>query len=223
MTKSIAFPRHPSYRFGILTLAILLMLLVRPFLDGLIGMSLLTDLFFTAIVLSGLYAARGGKYSYRVALGLAVLGFVSKAIYHLQRGEAWDMAAEVLTALFFMHTLANIAAHIRAERKVTLDVIFAAVCAYLLLGLIFAQAFYFLDGVRPGSLKAAEPLGRDLWGYLYYSYTTLTTLGYGDVVAVTKPARSLAMLEAIVGQLYLAVLVGRLVGAYSAELRGEGP
>lgn len=203
-------------------LAILLMILIRPFLDRLAGVRLLTDLFFTGIFLSGLYAARGDKYPYRIALGLAAAAFAARIAQHFNESPTLDVLSGGLTALFFVHAVLNIGAYIRAERKVTMDMIFAAACAYLLIGMIFAEAGYLLENLRPGSFKASEPLGHDLWDFLYYSFVTLTTLGYGDIVAATKPARALAIVEAIIGQLYLAVLIGRLVGAYTAELRGSG-
>ena len=203
-------------------LAIQLMILIRPFLEGLAGIRLLTELFFVGIFISGLYAARGGKYPYRIALGLTALAFAARIAQHFAESPALDALSGGLTALFFAHIVLNIGAYIRAERKVTMDVIFAASCAYLLLGMIFAESCYSLENLRPGSFKASEPLGHDLWDFVYYSFVTLTTLGYGDIVAATKPARALAIVEAIIGQLYLAVLIGRLVGAYTAELRESG-
>jgi voltage-gated potassium channel len=221
MRKRIAFSQFP-YRFGFLMLAILLMILIRPLLDGLVGVGLLTDIFFAGIFLSELYAERDSKYPYHVALGLAAAALAARVAQHFTGALVLDALSSGLTALFFVHAVLNIGAYILAARKVSMDVIFAAVCAYLLLGMIFAQACYFLENLRPGSFRMSEPLGRDIWDFIYYSFVTLTTLGYGDIVAATKPARALAILEAIIGQLYLAVLIGRLVGAYTAELRGNG-
>lgn len=208
-------------RFGFLMLAILLMILVRPFLEGFVAVGLVTDLLFLGIFLSGIYAARGGKYRYRLAMLLAGAGLAARIARYAHGGAAIDFLAEGLGALFFIHALANLAAHLRSERQVTLDLIFASVCAYLLLGLVWAYAYYFLEQIRPGSFKAAEPMGDDLWAFFYYSFVTLTSLGYGDIVAATPPSRSLTIVEVVVGQLYLAILMGRLVGAYSAQLRED--
>lgn len=208
-------------RFRFLMSAILLMILLRPFLEELAGVTLLTDLFFAGILLSGVYAAQGGKYSYWPALILAGLSLTARGARHFAASPILESVSEGSTALFFVLLLVKIGAYIRTERKVTLDVIFAAVSAYLMLGLIFAEVCRFLEELRPGSFRLAEPGFQDSWEFLYYSFVTLTTLGYGDIVAVSKPARSLAILEAVVGQLYLAVLIGRLVGAYSAELRED--
>ena len=59
--------------------------------------------------------------------------------------------------------------------------------------------------------------GDDLWDFYYYSFVTLTTVGYGDILAMTKPARSLSILEALTGQLYLALMISRLVGLHTSQ------
>lgn len=209
-------------RFGFLMLAILLMILIRPFLEELVAISLLTDLFFIAIFLSGLYAVRGERYRYRLALLLATAGLAARLAHRVYGDPGLNVLSEGLSALFFIHALVSIGAHLLTERKVTRDLIFAAVCAYLLLGLVWAYAYFFLEWVHPGSFKAAEPMEGDLWGFIYYSFVTLTSLGYGDIVAATQPARSLTIVEVVIGQMYLAILLGRLVGVYSAQLLGNG-
>lgn len=105
---------------------------------------------------------------------------------------------------------------VRAER-VTAEKISGALSVYLLMGFVWAFAFTVLEVLQPGSFHwsggAAAPHGRDAFGDLFYfSFVTLATLGYGDITPVAEGARSLATLEAVGGQLYLAVLVARLVG-----------
>ena len=90
----------------------------------------------------------------------------------------------------------------------------AALGAYLLIGLFFGLAYSVLEKVAPGSFAlAGQPLAGDLReaGAIYFSFVTLATLGYGDIVPLTATARGLAVIEAIGGQLYIAVLVARLV------------
>ena len=87
--------------------------------------------------------------------------------------------------------------------------ILAALDAYLLAGLLFGV------GYRAGSFGGAKPLG--LAQSIYFSFVTLATLGYGDVVPVSEPARGLAIVEGVSGQMYLTVLVARLVSLYSQE------
>jgi voltage-gated potassium channel len=92
-------------------------------------------------------------------------------------------------------------------------------CIYLLLGLSWALLYAFLNRIAPGSFSGMQHTALELqvWEFVYTSFVTLTTLGYGDISPMTPIARSLAYMEAIVGQFYLAVLVASLVGTYIAD------
>jgi hypothetical protein len=100
-----------------------------------------------------------------------------------------------------------------------------AAAGYLLLGFLWAALYGMLEVASPGSITSGgvpireteDPLG----GLVYYSYVTLTTLGYGDVVPQPGPARSLAVLEAASGQLYIAFVVAGLVGRYATAQAGS--
>jgi len=91
-----------------------------------------------------------------------------------------------------------------------------AVCVYLLLGVIWAIAYTILEMVSPGSFGGFVPLQGRGWDneWLYFSFVTMTTLGYGDLLPVSATARALAYMQAVFGQLYVAILVAGLVSAY---------
>jgi hypothetical protein len=86
---------------------------------------------------------------------------------------------------------------------------------------VWAFVFYFLDLVEAGSFSFATTSREDVGSFLYYSFITLTTVGYGDIVPLTSPARSLAAMEALMGQLYLAITIARLVGVHASQSRGR--
>jgi hypothetical protein len=107
------------------------------------------------------------------------------------------------------------------------DTICASLCAYLLLGVLWALVYSTVSAMDPGSF-ATGPASSDLDARLrfgdremiyalYYSLVTMTTLGYGDIVPTSAPARMLAVVQAVTGQIYLAVLVARLVGVHIAQ------
>src|SRR5436305_12606310 len=101
--------------------------------------------------------------------------------------------------------------------RVTSDKIFAAICAYLLIGYAWAFAYALLDECYPGAFVTPTELARKEYvgrvnQMRYYSYITLATVGYGDIVRSTTGARTMNILEAIHGQLYLAALTRRLIG-----------
>jgi hypothetical protein len=105
----------------------------------------------------------------------------------------------------------------RALRAGVVDTerILAALDAYILAGFMFGVGYRIVDQMWSGSFGAASPLG---WGRsMYFSFVTIATLGYGDVVPVSEPARGLAIVEGMSGQMYLAVLVARLVSLYAQQ------
>ncbi len=101
------------------------------------------------------------------------------------------------------------------------NTLFAAINAYLLIGLTFAFGYMVVDALVPGSFDHDQILMGDaneaFESFLYFSYVTLTTLGFGDITPQSLEAGAFVYTEAIIGQLYLAVLVARLVGMYKSE------
>jgi hypothetical protein len=104
--------------------------------------------------------------------------------------------------------------------RITADKIYAAICVYLLIGYAWAFADAILEGLNPGSFSISpnatsvnEHIERTMQ-LRCFSFMTLTTVGYGDIVARSPMARTFAVLEALMGQLYLAVLIARLVGLH---------
>jgi hypothetical protein len=107
---------------------------------------------------------------------------------------------------------------LRSER-VTGDTLCGAIAVYLMIGLTWSLGYVLLEYLRPGSYQLAAVAARQATGkdLLYFSYVTLATLGYGDVVPVTDGARSLAVLEGLCGTIYMAILVARLIGLHLAH------
>jgi Ion channel len=96
------------------------------------------------------------------------------------------------------------------------DRVFGAVVLYLLIGLVWGVAFHVVNLVNPDAFSVQSPVTPDLSNWVYFSFVTLTTVGYGDITPVAQGARSLAILEALVGQLYPAVIIARLVSLQSS-------
>jgi hypothetical protein len=108
--------------------------------------------------------------------------------------------------------------YIFRQVKVSREVLFAAIVVYILFGVMWSAIFRFLELCQPGSFHIPHGLSNDVHGiFLYYSFVTLTTLGYGDISPISAPARALAILEAIIGQMYVAVLIARLMGTHISQ------
>lgn len=121
---------------------------------------------------------------------------------------------------FYAFATGMIIQYIWHEHRVTADTIYGGLSAYLLLGLIWSVAYAFIEVLAPGSFYVGpdhNPDGLSSWSdFLYFSYVTLTTLGYGDIAPVAAPARSLAILQAVTGVLFLGTMIARLVSLYSS-------
>jgi hypothetical protein len=110
------------------------------------------------------------------------------------------------------------------NRRVNAHMIYGALCVYLLLGLTFAFAFSALDAFAPGAIAGIADTGgarATLGEYTYYSFVTLTTLGFGDLLPVSPLARTLSWAEAVIGQIYLTVILARLVALYGVQARAD--
>ena len=132
------------------------------------------------------------------------------------------LAQGVLTLIFLAFVTVRIVLHLFQCDRVDADTLCAAACAFLVAGVAWAAAYSVVYDLSPDAFRIEGPAGerslslssRQSVHVLYFSFVTLTTLGYGDVIPLSAPARVLAMLEASAGQLYLAVLVARLVGLH---------
>ena len=146
-----------------------------------------------------------------VAFGAALTG--------TQAGEG---AAELWKALVLLMTAVVVVRRVLAKPTVTIQSIYGALSAYLIIGLMFAACYAAIQHLG-GSDFFASNQPANTQTFQYFSFTTLTTLGYGDFTAAENGGRSIAVIEAMTGQVFLATLVARLVTAYRAPARPERP
>lgn len=219
--SSVRFGKHQIGRFQFLLWSLMMMIGLWPLLDewiaGRIWPDVFTDIFFVCALMSGLHAVSGQPRQLRFALLLAITITLFGSLHYIVQIKALDRLQLGLSAVFLIQMLVMILIHIEKENEVTTDLIMAAASAYILLGLVWAYAYYLLEVLHPNSFKASENMGDDMWNFYYYSFVTLTTMGYGDILAITKSARALSILEAITGQLYLAIMISRLVGLHASQ------
>ena len=171
-----------------------------------------------------LLAALAAVRARRVAVGL----FLAASVAHLV--ATWSGSAlttEISAAarlVFFCYVCGRVVRHVLADREVTVDTIAGAACAYMLLGLIWGALYFLLERWQPGSFDIPGSFlaqGFDLTAVLtYFSFVTLTTLGYGTIHPANPAAGGVCVAEAIVGQLYIAVMIARMVGLHTARRAG---
>jgi voltage-gated potassium channel Kch len=133
-------------------------------------------------------------------------------------GPHFSVARLGATTGFLLFISAIVLSDVMRTERVSIDTISGGLAVYLLLGLVFTEIYSLLLVIDPEAIRfaTADDVG-DTAAIAYYSFVTLTTLGYGDIVPISKAARAMASLEAVLGQVYLTVLVARLVGLHISQ------
>jgi hypothetical protein len=155
----------------------------------------------------------------RVVTTLVVVAFTGSALtVGLNRASA---GPAVVGAILALGAPVVIVRRVRDHARIDLNTVAASLCVYLLAGMFFAYLYRFLDAVDgPFFTQTADPHSAD---FVYFSFTTLTTLGYGDFSARGDLGRMLSVAEALLGQLYLVSVVALLVGHFGRERSGSDP
>ena len=214
--KPLRFHRFSTVQ---LLVALVILLVSAPFVEELEGGHLILSVLFTVVLIAAVFAVANRKRSLAIALVLAVPAITARWINQVRpdlvHPAVFLGCALVLLAFVIGHLLYFV---LRAP-VVTVEVLCASIAAYLMLGLTWTVAYWLVDQLTPGgAFSFNTPRGsRSMNGFtgFYFSFITLSTVGYGDITPVSQAARWLAAMEAMTGLLYVAVLIARLVSLYS--------
>jgi hypothetical protein len=183
------------------------------------GRRLAGDIVFAVLLISGVRALGERRLT---RLFLMPVALVTLAVYLasgiLPVGEVWVLATTLVSLILF---LVVVLGQTLRKGPITSHRLQGAVAAYLLLGVIWAHAYALVAALRPEAFAGPVSAADGARAFYYFSFVTLATLGYGDVLPVHPAARSLATLEAVTGTLYLAILIARLVSLAKAPDREE--
>jgi hypothetical protein len=212
----------PRGRYGIL----LLLLIVTYLLSAFTASSWIAVAQLMLFLATGLLALRSSELPRRRIHLIATLGIVGSAVSVglavARPNDAAVAAASIWTGLLLLATVIVIVRRILSFSTVTVQSIYGAISAYLILGLMFA-AFYAAVALLHGGHFFADNRPGDSRLYQYFSFTTLTTLGYGDYTAAGSGGQAIAVMEAFTGQIFLATLVARLVAAFRGPVSPAAP
>jgi hypothetical protein len=213
--ESAFWRAYQGSRYAILFYAMLLVLIAMPIATAL-GLPAVLIRILVGVSLFAAVLPNATRRS-RTVLSIAVLLLLLARLASGQRHLVLDTA---VLAIVGITGLAAAAAALRfavTARAVDSETLYAALSTYLLAGLFFGQIYWSIDSIRPGSFVGPDGFSELI--AIYYSFVTLATLGYGDVLPRTDIARGLAVFEVIGGQLFLAVMVARLIGAFGGDGR----
>jgi len=225
-------------RFTQLLIGLLLLLFVSPFIgtfSGELGKTIATlmvvFLLATVLIAAALAVSDDQKHT-RLTLALAGTCLILTILAQLTESPSLRIAQEFLTIGFLIHVIRLIVRTLFQQRQVDYDTIAASLCGYILIGVTFAVVYSLVMDIDGSALSIAksEPSSELAIHFgdqhtataIYFSFVTLTTLGYGDITPISMPARMLTTAEALIGQLYLVILVARLVGLHiSTEMEAR--
>ena len=204
-----------------LLVSLLLLITVFPYFEKTEVGSTILVVIFTAVLLSGIYAVSYDVRYVAVGLLLAIPTFILGWSNAFTPKMATELAWMAFMIVFLVYTLAVALRHIFSADSISTDEIYGAISVYVMIGLAFGITYHLLETFVPGSFKFNA--GPDTMSSLiYFSFATISTVGFGDITPLSAVARSISIIEMIIGATYVAVLIGTLINASRDAARNKG-
>ncbi len=227
-------PRSPiPFREGVLRFsgvqflaALLLLIVTGPFIEELEYGILIESVLITLVLFSALLAIGGRRSTLVLGSVLVIPALVGKWANYFRPDLAPPEIFLAAGVLFIGYVVLHLFGYILRAPRVNREILCTVVANYLMLGLLWAFGFTIVAGVNPDAFVVTygDPTaGHVMKGVnsMYFSFATLCTIGYGDIVPVSNIARMLSIMEAVAGMFYMTMLVARLVALYSTEPRPD--
>ncbi|NDJ37064.1 MAG: two pore domain potassium channel family protein [Chloroflexi bacterium] len=209
--------RLKENQLPLLLIGLVILNLTYPFSEQGVTQAIVFNVFYTVVLISAVSMVSTSPRRRIINGSVAAVNLILGTLSFIwpQYGLVWFMTVAVMQAIISY----ELAVFIFTAKDVTRNVLFAGVAVYLMLGMTFVPVYNVLNTLMPGAIVMSTG-GEVTWQrLLYFSFATLTTLGYGDVLPVAPQVQALAAMEAVLGVLYVAILMARLVGLYQ-ERRG---
>jgi hypothetical protein len=214
--KPLRFRRFSTVQ---LLVALVVLLVSAPFVEELEGGHFILSLLFSLVLIAAVFAVANRKRSLVIALVLAIPAITARWINQLRPDLVHPTAFLVCALVLLAFVIGHLLYFVLHAPVVTVEVLCASIAAYLMLGLMWTVAYWLVDQLTPGGAFSFNTNrgAHSMNGFtgFYFSFITLSTVGYGDITPVSQAARWLAAMEAMTGLLYVAVLIARLVSLYS--------
>jgi voltage-gated potassium channel len=210
-------PRNGPIKFLI---ALILLIVSAPFIQDLPEGYVIEPILITLVMISAVLAVGDRRRVLVIALILLAPALAGKWINHLNPKLMHPAVYLGTSVVFFGFVVARLLAFIVRAKHVDANVLSAGVAGFLTIGAVWSAAYLTVARINPAAFTMpvipGTPATMDASSAMYFSVVTLTTVGYGDIAPVSRVARMLAMVEAITGMFYMAMLIARLVSVYSS-------
>jgi hypothetical protein len=198
--------------------ALLVFLVVVPIAEdlGVISGRIMRVLMFSWLLAFGVLSLKGHGRLYHAGIGLAIAGIVLSFLSANTPGDSFAVSSYVAASGFIIIAAWATGRQVLLGTEISANRVIGAINLYLLLGVLWAIAYAVIELIAEGSFHGlTEQLSKG-WSsdWIYFSFVTMTTLGYGDITPITSTARTFAYMQAVFGQFYIAILVAGLVSAY---------
>jgi hypothetical protein len=215
--------RRQLHPYAVLLLAELGLILIYPFLATRSIGDEVFRLLAVIVFLTSIYAVKGRGRITLIALLLGAPAIVLRLANIAEHREVVRLPDEISGLVFLIFITGVMVWTIVSNPSVTADTLAGAVSAYFLVGITFGLAYLLIESVLPGSFRDTIQPGKHFTpaDFTFFSFVTLTTVGYGDIVPWGAHARALAIVESVLGIMYPAVLVSRLVGLHGNRRESE--
>lgn len=212
-----------SHPYTALLISELGLILIYPFLSGLGIRDELFRLLAVIVFSTALYSVMGRGWVTTVAMILGAPAIVLRLGNVVEHRQLFQVPDEMLGLVFLIFVSSVLVWSVVSNPSVTADTLAGAMSAYFLIGITFGVAYMTIDSLLPGSFRDTVQPGKPFtpMDFTFFSFVTLTTVGYGDIVPWAAHARSLAIVESMIGIMYPAVLISRLVGLHGRKRENE--
>jgi Ion channel len=228
MNDTLQFERSPFLRrFSAIELLVALAALFVsfPFIESLPSGALIESILLTVVLVSALLAIATRRRILIVAALLSLPALIGRWLNHYRPDLVPPEVFLIGGIVFVVFVVGNLLRFVLNARSVNTEVLCASISAYLLLGLLWTLGYWLIAELIPDAFAFNASTGADTsmkgLNGLYFSFITLSTVGYGDITPVSKVARMLAAAEATTGLLYVAVLIARLVALHATRKSNE--
>lgn len=216
--KEALIPRHS---FLLLMVSLFLLLIIFPLFNQTIYGKLIFKILFSLLSFLSLYAVSSKKILFFIGIALLIPFIFFEWITVFFDFHLFELLFHVFSLSFFIFVIAALLRKVFFHARITLDLVFGAVCIYVLIGIAFSQVYAAVNWAVPFSFHENvdqamifHDMISETEKFIYFSFVTLTTLGFGDISPVSTPARFFSIIEALIGQLYIATSITRVVSLY---------